>query len=126
MVTLTSDVLLTPNVSGESVNRGASPMTGSMTTHADHKYSITIHSDDLAVINCVRALSKYSQKTGNNTLAYGNTKDRDWKKNGHEVTFHFSDPQFRDGFVSQLKRLLPQPLWSEVSRRDNDPARSAS
>jgi hypothetical protein len=100
-------------------------MKGGMTTHADHKYSITIHSDDLAVVNCLRALSKYSQKTGNNNIPWGGTKDRDWEKNRHEVTFHFSDPAYRENFFSELRRLLPQDLWKEVRKNDNNPAKPA-
>ena len=100
-------------------------MKGGMTTHADHKYSITIYSDDLAVVNCLRALSKYSQKTGNNTIPYGGTKEKDWQRNRHEVTFHFSNPAYREGFVSEAKRLLPKETWVEVRRNDNNPAKPA-
>lgn len=93
-----------------------------MTRHADHKVSVTIQTDDLAVVNCLRALSKYSQKTGNNNIPWGGTKDRDWKAQHHQLTFHFSDPAYRDGFLSELKRLLPKSLWNETDRDDNDPA----
>jgi len=93
-----------------------------MTTHADHKFSVTIQADDLAVVNCLRALSKYSQKTGNNNIPWGRTKDRDWKVQCHQLTFHFSDPDYRDGFLSELRRLLPKSLWKETDRDDNDPA----
>lgn len=96
-----------------------------MTTHADHRYSITIHSDDLAMIGCLRALSKYAQRTGNNNIPWGGTKDKDWERDGHEVTFHFSDSAYRQGFLSELRRLLPQSLWREVRRSDNDPAKRA-
>lgn len=51
-----------------------------MTTHQDHKFSVTIHTDDLAVVNCLRALSKFSQKTGNNNIPWGDTKDKDWRE----------------------------------------------
>ena len=30
-----------------------------MTTHADHKFSVAIHTDDLAIVNCLRALSRH-------------------------------------------------------------------
>ncbi|MDD2903837.1 MAG: hypothetical protein PHU44_15530 [Syntrophales bacterium] len=93
------------------------------TTHEDHKFSITIHSDDLAVINCLRALSKYSQKTGNNNIPWGGTKDKDWIRDEHQVTFHFSDPTYREGFLSELERLLPSGIWREIRRSDNDPAK---
>ncbi len=96
-----------------------------MTTHADHKYSITIHTDDLAVVNCLRALSKYSQRTGNNNIPWGGTKDKDWERDNHSVTFRFSSPEYRAGFVSELNRLLPSNLWQESERNDNDPAMPA-
>jgi len=96
-----------------------------MTTHADHKFSITIHTDDLAVVNCLRALSKYSQKTGNNNIPWGGTRDRDWESHGHEVTFYFSDPTYREGFVAESRRLLPLQLWLELSRDDTRAARPA-
>lgn len=93
-----------------------------MTIHADHKFSITIFSDDLAVVNCLRSLSKFSQKTGNNNIPWGGTKDRDWERDGHEVTFPFSSQEYREGFVSVAERLLPRHLWREIDRSDNNPA----
>ncbi len=95
---------------------------GTMTTHVDHKFSITMFSDDLAVVNCLRSLSKFSQKTGNNNIPYGGTKDKDWKRDDHNVTFHFSSQEYRESFVSVVERLLPLPLWKEISRSDNNPA----
>ncbi len=96
-----------------------------MTTHADHKFSVTIHTDDLAVVNCLRALSKYSQRTGNNNIPWGGTKDSDWKSNQHRVTFRFSAPDYRELFRNELNRLLPNNLWKEVDSSDSDPARPA-
>ena len=93
-----------------------------MTTHADHKFSITIFTKDLAVVNCLRALSKFSQKTGNNNIPWGGTKDKDWKQNDNKVTFHFSSLDYRSGFVLEIERLLPRELWREVGRNDNNPA----
>ena len=50
-----------------------------MSDHKDYKFSITVHSEDLAVVNCLRSLSQYSQKTSNNRIPWGGTKDADWK-----------------------------------------------
>jgi hypothetical protein len=97
-----------------------------MTSHSDHKFSITIHTDDLAVVNCLRALSKFSQKSGNNNIPWGRTKDKDWERAGHEVTFHFSSPDYRLGFLEELRRLLPATLWREMRQSDNHPAAPAS
>jgi hypothetical protein len=96
-----------------------------MTIHQDHKFSVTIHTDDLAVVNCLRALSKFSQKTGNNNIPWGGTKDKDWERDWHQVTFRFSSEEYRERFLSELKRLLPEQLWDEVLRNNNDPAKPA-
>lgn len=40
------------------------------TAYTDHRFSVTIHTDDLAVVNCLRALSKFSQRTGNGCAAW--------------------------------------------------------
>ncbi|HZR35319.1 MAG TPA: hypothetical protein VFA75_08070 [Nevskia sp.] len=91
-------------------------------SHANYRFSVTIHSDDLAVIGCLRAISKAAQKTGNNNIPWGGTKDRDWKQDGHKVTFHFSSENYRDGFIALAKEILRDSLWGEVSRSDDDPA----
>lgn len=96
-----------------------------MEEHHKYKYSITIQTDDLAVVNCLRALSQYSQKSGNNRITWGNTKDSDWKAANHRVTFRFTSPEYREGYLSEIKRLLPTELWKEFGRSDNDPAKPA-
>lgn len=93
-----------------------------MTTHADHKFSITVHTDDLAIVGCLRALAKFSQKSGNNNIPWGGTKDDDWKRDEHRVTFRFSSLRYQDGFLAELERLLPVELWSAITTRDDDPA----
>jgi len=96
-----------------------------MGEHHKYKYSITIQTDDLAVVNCLRALSQYSQKTGNNRITWGHTKDSDWIRDNKCVTFRFTSPEYRAGFLSEMERLLPNGLWTEYTRNDNDPARPA-
>lgn len=92
-------------------------------SHAEYKYSVTIHSEDLAVVNCLRSLSEFSQNTGNNRVPWGGTKDSDWKRDRSCVTFRFTTPDYREGFLAQGKRLLPKHLWSAVRKSDNDPAK---
>ena len=91
-------------------------------SHAEYKFSITISSDDLAVVNCLRSLSQYSQKSGNNRIPWGDTKDQDWLRDGFMVTFRFTTPEYRAGFLAEVQRLLPNALWSVVRQNDNDPA----
>ncbi|HUU41402.1 MAG TPA: hypothetical protein VMW42_10720 [Desulfatiglandales bacterium] len=93
-----------------------------MGQHKLYKFSVTIETNDLAVVNCLRALSQYSQKKGNNRITWGNTKNTDWEQNDHRITFRFTSPKYREGFLSEINRLLPNNLWSEHSRSDEDPA----
>jgi hypothetical protein len=93
------------------------------TLHAMYKHSVTIHTDDLAVVNCLRALSELSQRTGNNRIPWGGTKDRDWKRDAYCTTFRFTTADYRASFLLEVKGLLPQHLWSVVRQSDSDPAR---
>jgi hypothetical protein len=94
-----------------------------MTVHSRYVFSVTMHTDDLAIVNCLRALSQFSQKSGNNRIPWGGTKDADWERDGHEVTFRFSQAPYRDAFVGEARRLLPPHLWTECRRSNNDPAK---
>ena len=94
-----------------------------MNNHDKYKYSITIHTEDKAVLNCLRSLAEFSQGEGIKRIAWGNTKDKQWVEAGFEVTFHFTKPHYREVFVSELNRLLPYELWEVVRENDNDPAK---
>lgn len=94
-----------------------------MSEHSRYKYSITIKSDDLAIVNCLRALSQYCQKMGNNRIPWGGTKDKDWDRDNYEVTFRFTSTEYREGFIEESDRLLPSNLWHEVGRSDSNPAK---
>ena len=91
--------------------------------HHLYKFSITCETPDLAVVYCLRAMAECSQKEINPRIAWGGTKDKDWERDGHRVTFHFSNTQNRNLFVSTAGRLLQKGSWSEVARRDDDPAK---
>lgn len=93
-----------------------------MSQHDRYRYSVTMHTDELAVVNCLRALAQFSQKTGNGRIAWGGTKDIDWRASLHEVTFHFDSSTYRDDFRREVSRLLPAALWRETRASDHDPA----
>jgi hypothetical protein len=97
-----------------------------MNLHSSYRFSVTISSTDLAVINCLRSLAQYSQRAGNNRIPWGGTKDEDWERDQHKVTFRFSTPEYRIGFLAEARRLLPTTLWSVARQSDQDPARSQS
>ena len=69
--------------------------------HADYRFSVTIHSDDLAAVGCLRPLSQFSQEKGNNRIPWGGTKDSDWRRDGNEGTFRFSDASYREKFLAE-------------------------
>jgi hypothetical protein len=94
-----------------------------MSEHAKHRFSITFHTDDLAVVGCLRALAKFCQKTGNNNIPWGGTKDQNWQRAGHNVTFRFSSAEYRDLLRAEADRLLPSSLWKIVGKSDSDPAK---
>lgn len=93
-----------------------------MKQHAKYHYSVTIKTDDEAVLQCLRALSQYAQITGNKRIPWGGTKKGDWEQHDHCVTFHFSEPEYRDSFMKETSRLLAKDLWRKVGENDSDPA----
>jgi len=94
----------------------------SMTTHREHHFSITVHTDDIAILYCLRALADYCQETGNTRITWGGTKKEEWERGGKSVTFHFSSPAYRTKFSREAARVLPSDSWSKVRESDNDPA----
>jgi hypothetical protein len=91
-------------------------------THADYRFSVTLHTDDRAVVNCLRALSQISQLEGNVRIPWGGTKDADWERDGHQVSFRFTSGAYRQQFVEIATRVLRPGLYREVRRSDSDPA----
>ena len=93
-----------------------------MTEHANHRFSATLSSPDLALIGCLQALAKFSQETGNNIIPCEGTEERDWRAAGQKVTFRFSTALYRDLFKNEVRRLLPANLVRFVAVSDNDPS----
>jgi len=96
-----------------------------MTVYSEYRYSVTVQTDDLAVLHCLRAITAFAQETGNSRISWGNTKKSDWEHDGHRVTFHFTREAYRNTFLEEARRLLPKGLWVEESTSDSDPAQSA-
>lgn len=94
--------------------------------HSDYHYSVTIHTDDPALVGCFRSLSQHCQRVDNVRIPWGGTKDEDWEMDDHCVTFRFTAPEYRQNYVDEAVRLFPCELWQEVRRSDNDPARPQS
>ena len=62
---------------------------------------------------------------GNYRITWGNAKDSDWTRDNHRMPFRFTSSEYREGFLFEGRRLLPNDLWNEYARGDNDPARPA-
>ena len=92
------------------------------TTHRDHHYSVTLEAADLAVVACLRALSQHCQRTGNARIPWGGTKKDDWIAAAHKVTFRFSQPDYRESFIEETRRLLPHEVFKIVGTKEDDPA----
>jgi hypothetical protein len=92
-----------------------------MPDHLHYKFSVTIHSDDRAIVRCLRALAEFCQKQGEKNIPWAGADEKDWERDGHVVTFRFSTTRYRDGFLAEAKRLLPRALWHVMATSDDDP-----
>ena len=95
-----------------------------MTQHAreDFRFSITVHTDDLALLQCLRALCHYCESSSHKATGTAAAKQADWDGHGHRVTFRFSTHGCRAMFVDQIERLLPREMWKIAAQNDHDPA----
>jgi hypothetical protein len=91
-------------------------------SHAAYIFSITVRTEDLAVLTCLRALSNFAQQTGNNRMPSFAASDRVWLRDGHKLTFRFTKPAFRAAFLLEARRLLPNDSFEFVGQNDNDAA----
>jgi len=82
----------------------------------DYKFSVTVHTDDLAVLYCLRGLTMHCQATGNARIPWGGTKRNDWQRDEHRVTFHFQQV-YREHFLRETERLFPNDLWKKTAHR---------
>jgi hypothetical protein len=93
-----------------------------MRSHSDFKFSVTLKSDDIGAVYCLRALTDLSQPGGDNKIAWGGTGRKEWARDAHQVTFRFTTPEFRAAFLQEATRLL-HDRWSVVRENNDDPAR---
>jgi len=86
------------------------------------RFSVTVFTDDLAVVHCLRSLCEYAEEGVRGQIGWGGTTKSNWVKNGNQITLRFSNPSFREVFLAKAKSLLAPNSWYEVSRSDNNPA----
>jgi hypothetical protein len=90
-------------------------------------FSVTCHTDDLAVVYCLRSLAQYAEKAGKGVkhrqIVWGGTKDEDWEGDAHCITVRFASADNRDAFERTASELLPKGTWVVRRRSDQDPAK---
>lgn len=87
-----------------------------------YRYSITCHTDREPVLFCLRALCQYAEQWKYQQIGWGGTGVNEWRSSGKQVTFRFTDPDYRAEFERVAGDVLPEDSWSVVDRDDNDPA----
>lgn len=92
-----------------------------MGDHAAYKFSIQVTTQDIAVLHCLRALADLSEKGTQKKIAWGGTGEKQWRRAGNSVTFHFSSPDYRTAFLDVASRLLGG-TWQAGQASDSDPA----
>jgi hypothetical protein len=94
--------------------------------HKEFTFSVTIHSEEYALISSMRGLAFYCQGEISKQISWGNTKEKDWAKAGRKAKFHFSRQNYRDNFIREAQNLFRDGLWRiEGIPSNNDPARPA-
>ena len=91
------------------------------TDHQRFHYSVTCHTDDEAVLFCLRALCQFAEEHPKRQIGWGGTKTPEWRDRHGELTIRFTKPDFRTRFLREAERLLPGK-WRLVRQSDNDPA----
>lgn len=90
--------------------------------HEKFHFSVTVQTDDRAVLFCLRALCQFTEKHAKPQIGWGGTETKDWIAAGNQVTFRFTTSACRDLFVKESDRLLKRQ-WRIVTISDTDPAR---
>jgi hypothetical protein len=99
---------------------------GQMPEHADHRFSATLSTRDLALVGCLRALAEFSQQASNDSASPEAAGEKDWRAAGQKVSFWFSRALDRDLFKNEVRRLLPANLVRFDGESDHDSANRAA
>jgi hypothetical protein len=84
------------------------------------RFSVSIHCNDFPLIAAMRGLAWFCQpEICRQTSVFG-TKEGDWQREGHKVSFHFTSDGNRQKFINECRRLFP-PSWEIAAQKDNNP-----
>jgi hypothetical protein len=90
--------------------------------YARCRFSITLQTNDLAIVHCLRALCEHNLKGCRGNIGWGGTGEGAWRSNANQIKLRFTDPSERDSFLKDAKRLLPTGSFVVLATSPNDPA----
>lgn len=85
-----------------------------------YRYSITVETQDDAVMFCLRALWQYAERHPVPATSSDLTASEEWRAGDGRITFRFSNPYNRADFLGEATRLLAGK-WTRVATSDDDP-----
>ena len=86
------------------------------------RYSITVETQDDAVLFCLRALWQYAERHPSPRESLDLTSASEWQAEDGKITFRFSTPRNRSDFLGEATRLLAGK-WTRLGTSDDDPPR---
>ena len=86
---------------------------------SQYRYSITVETQDDAVLFCLRALWQYAERHPLRASGEEMAMTGEWRLGEGRITFRFSNPYNRGDFLGEATRLLAGK-WTRVAESDND------
>lgn len=88
--------------------------------HAQFPFSLTVETQDRAVLFCLRGLCANVEQDADWATALAEASVDAWTKAEGCVTFRFSAPRHRSAFLGDATRLLAGK-WMRVALHDDEP-----
>jgi hypothetical protein len=86
---------------------------------SQYRYSITVETQDDAVLFCLRALWQYAERHPLAPTTQTMATTGEWRLGEGQITFRFSNPYNRGDFLGEATRLLAGK-WTRIAESDND------
>jgi hypothetical protein len=93
--------------------------------YAQCHFSAECETSDLPRAYCLRALCQFVERKAlkSPNIAWGGTKDEDWKRSGRRIKLRFTSEENRNEFERIAEEILPSGTWRVIERSNDDPAR---
>lgn len=89
--------------------------------HALYRFSLTVQTDDVAVLHCLRALCQLWAGGPVPQTGWGGTSRDSWSRNKGRAVLRFASAEGRASFQKDAARLLPS-RWTLIAEMNDDPA----